>query len=311
MPTVIGIDEAGYGPQLGPLTVAAAAFDVPDDDADLWASLAGAVAQARAGRAGRLLVADSKIVYAGGKGLADLERAVLAFLLAGGAGAPASFSGLLEHLCGDAGAARNAPWWNDSPLPVAADADGVRAAAASLADASGRVRVLRLAARIVPAGSFNALLTRHRNKSVLLFQQCMALVDDMLARLAGDLTFLIDKHGGRHYYDPLLVNHFFGRPVRTLSESPRSSSYEIALGDRTLRLTFAEKADAAHLPVALASMTAKYLRELGMTCFNAYWCGRVGGLRPTAGYAADSARFLAAIRPLLEDGDEHNLVRQR
>ena len=47
----------------------------------------------------------------------------------------------------------------------------------------------------------------------------------------------------------------------------------------------------AHLPVALASMTAKYLRELAMLAFNAWWCERVPGLRPTAGYPGDARRF--------------------
>ena len=45
------------------------------------------------------------------------------------------------------------------------------------------------------------------------------------------------------------------------------------------------------LPTALASMTAKYLRELSMRAFNEFWCARVPGLRPTAGYPGDAPRF--------------------
>ena len=38
-------------------------------------------------------------------------------------------------------------------------------------------------------------------------------------------------------------------------------------------------------------MTAKYLRELAMRAFNEFWCARVPGLRPTAGYPVDARRF--------------------
>ena len=45
------------------------------------------------------------------------------------------------------------------------------------------------------------------------------------------------------------------------------------------------------LPTALASMTAKYLRELAMRAWNEFWCARVKDQRPTAGYYSDSRRF--------------------
>ncbi len=311
MATVIGMDEAGYGPVLGPLTVGAAAFEVPDADGDLWELFGSAVRRTRSGPPGGLLVADSKYVYAGGRGLDDLERAVLAFLRTDGGRPPESFHGLTQRLCGKDAPACSDPWWSDTPLPVRATAHGVESAATALAAARPRVRFLGLAARVVAPGPFNDLVARHRNKAILLFQQNMSLIDEMAARFGGDLAFFIDKHGGRHYYAPLLANNFFGRPLRTLRESPRASSYEVALPGRTLRFAFIEKADELHFPAALASMACKYLRELFMLCFNAYWCERVGGLRPTAGYAEDSARFIAAIRPHFRDGDEHRTVRLR
>jgi hypothetical protein len=42
-------------------------------------------------------------------------------------------------------------------------------------------------------------------------------------------------------------------------------------------------------------MTSKYLREVLMREFNAFWCGQVENLKPTAGYPGDSARFFEAI----------------
>ncbi|MEX0586448.1 MAG: DnaJ C-terminal domain-containing protein, partial [Pirellulales bacterium] len=53
----------------------------------------------------------------------------------------------------------------------------------------------------------------------------------------------------------------------------------------------------AHLPAALASMVAKYLRELIMRAFNAFWSTHVPGIRPTAGYFNDARRFKDEIEP--------------
>jgi hypothetical protein len=309
MPLTVGIDEAGYGPVLGPLTVSSAAFDVPDGG-DLWSLLAPVVGRTRRDAAGRLVVADSKAVYSTGRGIGELERSVLAFAAAAGQ-RHASFHELLGGLCEDDDSIRGEAWWSDSPLPVAADRADVLSFAERLASAPGGVRFLGIHTQVVPAGSFNELIGRHGNKSVLLFQQNMILVERAMTSYDGNLHFVVDKHGGRHYYAPLLAANFFGRPLRTLHESPRASAYEVALPGRTLRFDFIEKADAAHLPVALASMACKYVRELFMMCFNAYWCGRVDGLKPTAGYAADSERFIAAIRPLFGEADEHKIIRTR
>ena len=52
-------------------------------------------------------------------------------------------------------------------------------------------------------------------------------------------------------------------------------------------------------PIALASIFSKYLRELLMARFNAYWAGHVDDLRPTAGYYQDGQRFLRDIEPAI------------
>jgi len=310
MPILIGIDEAGYGPLLGPLVVTSAAFSVPEDvtGRDLWRLLEPVVAQSRRGAAECLLVADSKAVYTGGRGLDELERTVLAFLGVALGSPPRSLRGLLAALCEGAGELCAASWWNDVALPCAADPERVSSAPAALPAGVG---FRGLAAQVVRPGRFNALVDRHGNKSVLLFLQNTRLIERAMARFPGDLTFVIDKHGGRHYYGPLLADSFFGHRVHPLRETPTASSYDVVLHDRVLHLEFVEKADRSHLPAALASMAAKYVRELFMMGFNAYWCGRVDGLAPTAGYAADSRRFLAAIAPLLEEAERREIVRER
>jgi hypothetical protein len=53
-------------------------------------------------------------------------------------------------------------------------------------------------------------------------------------------------------------------------------------------------------------MTAKYVRETAMRPFNEFWCARVNGLKPTAGYPVDSHRYrkqIAAVQRELEIED--------
>ncbi|MHC4930194.1 MAG: hypothetical protein ACYTFU_11110, partial [Planctomycetota bacterium] len=80
MALLVGIDEAGYGPLLGPLVVSAVALKVPEGllRADLWEVLAKAVSAQKRGLAGRLLIADSKKAYNRKKGIDPLRRSVLA-----------------------------------------------------------------------------------------------------------------------------------------------------------------------------------------------------------------------------------------
>ncbi|MFM8817867.1 MAG: hypothetical protein ACKOHI_08385, partial [Phycisphaerales bacterium] len=47
-----------------------------------------------------------------------------------------------------------------------------------------------------------------------------------------------------------------------------------------------------NLPIALASMAAKFARELHMRRLNAFFARHVPGLAPTAGYVQDGRRFL-------------------
>src|SRR5262245_9019791 len=77
MPWLVGLDEAGYGPNLGPLVQAAVAARVPDDAGCLWRCLAAGVRRAADPDDGRVLIDDSKLVYAGPNGLARLERGVV------------------------------------------------------------------------------------------------------------------------------------------------------------------------------------------------------------------------------------------
>ncbi|UCF14282.1 MAG: hypothetical protein JSW59_12780, partial [Phycisphaerales bacterium] len=82
MAILVGIDEAGFGPILGPLVVSSSALSLPHDllKADLWQVLRKSLSKTRKRLAGRLLVADSKKAYSKSIGIKHLERTVLAAL---------------------------------------------------------------------------------------------------------------------------------------------------------------------------------------------------------------------------------------
>ena len=88
--------------------------------------------------------------------------------------------------------------------------------------------------------------------------------------------------------------------VLAREEGHERSVYEVRGLTCAVRITFQPRADGEHFCVALASMISKYLRELMMGEFNAYWRQHLPDLKPTAGYPGDAARFFAAIQPLLQ-----------
>ena len=100
-------------------------------------------------------------------------------------------------------------------------------------------------------------------------------------------TFVVcDKHGGRNRYDGLLSEAFGDQLVLRREEGAERSSYRLGSMD----VCFQVKGER-HFPVALASMVAKYTREVAMEAFNGYWADVCPGVKPTRGYPVDARRF--------------------
>jgi ribonuclease HII len=301
MAWIIGIDEAGYGPNLGPFVMTAVACRVPDAlaGADLWQALAPAVRR-EGDKEGRLLVADSKVVYSTARGLLGLERGVFGALWRGAAAPP--LGGLVEWACpGDHDDLRAEAWYRgDSALPVCAAAEDLAAHAARFDAACAAAGVGRWVARsaVVCTPRFNALVDRAGSKGAVLACALGSLLRGGLEAAAGDepVSFLVDKHGGRNAYAAQIQQSLGRGAVVAREEGMARSAYDVLGLGRGVRLTFQPRAEAEHFCVALASMASKYLRELLMLEFNRFWQGHVPGLKPTAGYPGDSARFLAEVR---------------
>ncbi|MFM8283325.1 MAG: hypothetical protein ACKOCW_07170 [Planctomycetaceae bacterium] len=307
MTLVIGTDEAGYGPNLGPLVVAATAWAVTENDeaddaahADRFARAAGEIGAANGGAAPW---GDSKRLYQRGAGLDAIEAGVLAALgELSGDGFPGD-GAALEARLGSATDDLPPEWprFRAHPLPVAVDRGRLDRLVAAVPAALSR-QGLRLAAvrcRVVHPRPFNALLDTGHNKSDILSATTLDLAATIRAEVAtataavpgGEpVVIWCDRHGGRKAYAALVGRHFSCPLVRTLAETPRSSRY--AVPTERLTIEFAVGGEST-VPVALASMTAKYVRELAMLAFNRHWTSLCPGLVPTAGYPLDARRWWA------------------
>ena len=101
-------------------------------------------------------------------------------------------------------------------------------------------------------------------------------------------------------YQPLLEAKFHGADITAAAETPDISRYRVTREEKSLHIGFETQADARHLPVALASMAAKTVRELLMNRLNAFFAQHQPGLKPTAGYVQDGRRWVSEIGDLPE-----------
>jgi len=199
-------------------------------------------------------------------------------------------------------------------LPHQADADACCARAAGMRmilDALG-VSLVAVACRAIYPAEFNALLCQGLNKSDILSRTTLALAASLRTKANAEPALIwCDRHGGRKHYSALVAQHFGATLVQTLAETPARSAYRVppqVQTDLTEAKADLNQAQAANLdiefnvggesqvPVAVASMTAKYIRELAMHAFNAFWSSRSPGLNPTAGYPVDALRWRCEAR---------------
>ncbi len=328
---VAGIDEAGYGPLLGPLCIGFSAFRIGRWQAgeaapDLWELMSTGVCRKPGDKQRRVAVEDSKKLKLANSSqkhhpVAHLERGVLAFLAAAGdeQARIAADLELFETLCA---ACEGHAWYAGEarPLPVGHSPQEIGIAANEVRRAAhgAGVEMLAIRCRAVGEAQFNDVVERAGTKAAATELAIGSYLRGAWERWAaepdraeGGPRVVCDRQGGRTDYAPVLSRLVPGATVSVLEESDRGCRYRLHAEGREMTVLFLAEAESKHLPVALASMVAKYVRELMMARFNAYWCGLCPDLKPTAGYTLDARRWLREAQAAGVVDDQHRRVMVR
>ena len=246
----VGIDEAGYGPNLGPLVMTAVVAEGPDDrPPDVWGDLATSVDRA-GGAPDRLWVDDSKQVYKSRQGRDRLDAGTLAALASTGRDVPKTLGGLLEELgAGTLEDVELSPWLDsgDPAFPAPGSRSMAEATLARRPLEGAPWRVVDVRSVVVGPRRFNAGLDANGSKALVHFAAFARLLAHLQASTpeGHNLAIRGDKHGGRHFYGDLLGRAFPDVRVEAGPEGPDLSRYEVFGPDRQkLTLSLVPRADA-------------------------------------------------------------------
>ena len=321
MRLVLGVDEAGYGPNLGPLVVAVSAWAV-DSRLEVLDGLEPFAPEFKAAswtpRSAFVPFGDSKKIYQSGKGLAGLNFALRFFesIFEGKPSEKRPWFELGRLAQEDLSRVESHPWYRcinpAKGLGRASQFDENSEASCRFA----REKLLKLGVRLIgfrlrvlDEAYFNKCVDRLGNKSDVLGNISLELAWKVLGECMDFHSFkgieiYCDRQGGRKKYAGLL-SQTYERSHResqvpfcsVVGESPKTSLYSMRHAGIATSIRFQVHGDSL-FPPAAASMVAKWARESLMERFNGYWREVVGpGLKPTAGYAVDASRFARDIEP--------------
>ena len=245
---ILGTDEAGYGPNLGPLVISVSVWTAERDldGTEMYERLRPVVCQANNKRTlksnpGAFLLDDSKKLYKGRDtaGLKHLEYALLSALRSLGRIADdASFSDLFDALTVCNEQSYQLPPWevpDSTRLPIDADKtylDDTTAAFKRIQEESG-IHLTDLRSDVVFPARFNAQCDALGNKSTLLSKTTLNLLKSAMKNCPGETVVWCDKHGGRNFYADLLNDCFneFSEQQCVKSKSEKDDSGQLSLFD--------------------------------------------------------------------------------
>jgi ribonuclease HII len=275
---VMGVDENGLGPRLGPLVATSLTLEVP-----------------RYGRSAlcerglRLGLTDSKETGGFGR-MGFIESVALALLGTGPEPEPRSADRLLDLVfpdvelrlkscCPDASTAEQC-WGVDLELPAfGGDAGFGRHLLERLVGRS-QLRLIDVQSRIACAGLLNAKSVLGQNKLAVDLELFEDLIDSVHRRHGAPLLVVCGMIGGIRDYASRF-GRFDSHRVRPLTGRKGQRRYTVeGVGE----VRFEVDADARHLPVALASIVGKYVREICMRRIGEFYRRGDPELRLASGY---------------------------
>ena len=297
MPFLIGTDEAGYGPNLGPLVITGTLWKVPSIEADLFELLACAIASSATPE--RITVCDSKNLYSSSGSIKALESSVLSLLGC----VPSDWKQLVSRI-GCPHETRDEEFWlcgSALDLPLKADSEKVKQLAAKFVAACEKstVELVSVRTRTIFADQFNQSIADQGNKANVLTSATLGIVNElkMLTDPDEPLRIVCDKHGGRSKYAGILQHHLTDQLISVHEESLETSRYGWREPEREVSVEFNARGESS-MPVALSSMVSKYVREVYMKLWNQFWLAHIPTLKPTKGYPQDAKRFMHDIEPV-------------
>jgi ribonuclease HII len=286
---LVGVDENGLGPRLGPLIATAVALEadtyLPREHRALGQSLG---------------IYDSKATSGFGK-MAAAEGIALALVERLCGRRPRDADELLALVGWEHGKRFPTPcpsqsrpqcWSVPVELPVFGGQIDRGHQALDRLSAAG-VRLRNACSAVLCASLLNTEVHRLGSKLLVDLTLFERLLLETRSRLPADVEAFCGKVGGIDRY-PAYFRYLTGYTVE--SQGRASSSYRVAsLG----RVTFEVDADANHLPVGLASMLGKYLREVQMERQNRFYLQMDPSLKRVSGYRDKrTSEFVAATGPL-------------
>ncbi|QGJ72430.1 Hypothetical protein PBC10988_41510 [Planctomycetales bacterium 10988] len=310
---VLGMDEAGLGPNLGPFLLGISVWKVPGSPADFdWetalAKTVTTVPNWKGAPDRPLAITDSKKLYQTSRGVGLLERALWASFAQRDTW-PTSWEECWKTLSPSSLPSPAFPWYAhyQERLPQILTLTEIQQVGKLWNDGLGNASLLlkKLEAQACFVSEWNEEIDRYKNKSIVLTQRSLQFLRGILeaevlpsaSQSAEEIEILCDKHGARNHYAAVLWEFFPDSPIQTLQESHACSTYRFLLEGCPVRISFRKSADSL-LPVAYASIAAKYMRECAMKAINTFWQEKVPGLKATAGYPVDARRFLQEIEPI-------------
>ncbi len=348
---VIGVDEAGLGPLLGPLVVGYSVCRISDFghkpsksgissqtsnrenqilqtimDYNIWRSLDPLLSDDPKQVAHKIVVCDSKKLHTSKRGMARLEENLLPLVFACGERRKGSkelgqsfgfdnFSGYWKALSFVQEEVLAAyPWYQRAlsgeeamglPLQGLKEKIQIRGVKAIQEFEEKPVAVEELGILPVLVGEFNRLIRVHKNKADAHFSAIAQVVEyawRKYSKRSSKIIMICDRLGGRIHYKSALQVHLKAQRIDVLEERQERSAYRVirnaAKEQQELTILFLVRGESLSFSVALASMIAKYTRELCVELINRYFLSHQPELKPTKGYVQDGRRFLQETKDL-------------
>ncbi len=290
---------------LGPLCFGFVSLRMPTLE-NPWDLLSDGISKER-GDSKKLLICDSKKLFQGKKKWELLEECCLSFYAVTHGKIPVSLDDFLSSspLAPSQETLDRHPWYRDRlcHLPRWANKERIEEKAQELRTLfhSQKINLCAVASCAIPEAELNDSFRISFNKSNTHFEKCAPAIRWLVEKhLLDGGEIWIDRHGMRRRYAPALQGIFPSAQIWILHESKRESHYRLENESGSIKISFVEKGEDHSFAVALASIFAKYTRELLMERWNSFFSKLAPQVRPTAGYVSDARRYLREAKNEIE-----------